>query len=121
MNALKRLSPVCLLLVAVGCGQSTGFWTEQMKSPDSVTRLHAVYALRERVKEPATVVPVLTEALADEDTFIRRDAAKALGKFGPAATGAVPPLLARLRDPEPSVRKAAAQALKQIDPASLPN
>lgn len=105
------------LFIAAGCAKSTAHWTEQMKSPDSVQRLHAVHALKVRVKEPHVAVPALVDALKDEDTFIRRDAARALGKFGPDAVDAVPPLRVLLTDKEPSVRKAAAQSLKQIEPA----
>jgi HEAT repeat protein len=92
MRILKRFALLCLLLAVAGCGRSTAYWTEQLKSPDSPTRLHAVYALRARVKEPAAVVPALVEALMDDDTFIRRDAARALGRFGPKAQEAVPSL-----------------------------
>lgn len=120
MNILKRLGLFAMLFLAIGCGKkSTNYWKEEIKSPDSSKRLHAVYALQDRVKEPKVVVPILADALNDEDTFIRRDAARALGKFGPAAKEAVPALVARLNDQEPSVRKAAATALKLIDPTAL--
>lgn len=104
-----------ILLSLVGCGTSTADWVAQTKSSDPSTRQHAVQALRARVKEEATVVPALTEALLDENKFVRRDAAKALAKFGPAAQEAVPALQFRLQDAEPSVRKAAARALAQIN------
>jgi HEAT repeat protein len=116
MKLMKFFCLLALLVVVAGCGNSTNYWKEQMKSPDPVARLHAVHALRERVKEPA-VVPVLAEALKDEDTFIRRDAARALGKFGPTAKEAAPNLQAALKDREPSVRKAASESLKKIDAA----
>ena len=120
MNILKRLGLIVLLFLTIGCGKkSTSYWKEEIKSPDSSKRLHAVFALQERVKESKVVVPILAEALNDEDTFIRRDAARALGKFGPAAKDAVPALVGRLNDQEPSVRKAAALALKQIDPTAV--
>ena len=117
---LRQLGPCLLLLVAVGCGQSTAHWLAQMKSPDPATRVQAVHALQKRVNEKAVVLPVLIEALKDDHKHVRRDAAKALGAFGAEARDAVGPLVARLGDPEPSVRKAAMQALTDIDPTSLP-
>ena len=117
MRTLKNVALAGFFILAAGCGKSTVHWTEQMKSPDSVNRLHAVHALKGRVNEPNVVIPALMDALKDEDTFIRRDAARALGKFGPDAADAVRPLRILLTDKEPSVRKAAAQSLQQIDPA----
>lgn len=110
----RQLIPL-LLVVALGCGQSTAYWTEQMKSPDPAVRLRALHALQARTKEKNVVLPILIDALKDDHTHVRRDAAKAIGSFGPAASDAVPTLTIRLTDPEPSVRKAAAQALKDID------
>lgn len=118
MTVLRRLYPLCFLTFVIGCAKSTADGAKEMKATDPSARLHAVHALQDRVREKATVVPVLTEALQDEDTYVRRDAAKALGHFGPEAREAIPPLLARLRDKEPNVRKAAGQALKQIDPTA---
>ena len=114
MRHPSRLALCLLALVIAGCGTSTADWVAQTKSSDPSTRQHAVQALQRRVKEQATVVPALTEALQDENKFVRRDAAKGLGKFGPAAQDAVPALQYRLQDGEPSVRKAAARALAQI-------
>ena len=114
MGLAKCLGVFCLLALAAGCGRSTNYWEEQLKSPDPVARLHAVHALKERTKDPAAV-HVLADALKDEDTFIRRDAARALGKFGPAAKDAAPTLQMLLNDKEPSVRKAATESLKKID------
>jgi HEAT repeat protein len=118
MNLLKTVPTLCLLLVAIGCAKSTSHWQEQLKSPESSTRLHAVHSLRERTAEAKIVVPTLIEALQDEDTFIRRDAARALGYFGVSAQEALPALNALLKDREPSVRKAAAQSLKRIGPGA---
>ena len=103
MNLGKRMILGGLLLLAAGCGKSTSQWTEQMKSSDSVARLHAVHALKGRVNEPQVVVPALIDALKDDDTFIRRDAARALGRFGPEAAPAVPSLndLFHLQGPPP--------------------
>ena len=118
MKFLSRLLPLVILFVAAGCGKSTGYWKEQMKSADSSKRLHAVHAFQERTKDKQAV-PLLIGALDDEDTFIRRDAARALGKFGQNAREAVPALVVHLKDSEPSVRKASAQALKEIDPTAV--
>src|SRR5262245_46815621 len=114
MRRMKYSGTLCLLTLLAGCGGSTSYWKEQLKSPDPVARLHAVHALKDRTSEP-TVVSVLADALKDEDTFIRRDAARALGKFGPTAKVVAPKLEALLSDREPSVRKAAAESLKKID------
>lgn len=116
MTVLRRLWPLCVLILAGGCGKSTAYWTEQLKSANSAERLHAVHALQQKVQEADVVVPVLMEGLHDADTFVRRDTARALGNFGPTANKAVPSLLKAMRDKEPSVRKAAAQSLKKIDP-----
>jgi HEAT repeat protein len=120
MSLWKRLGPFCVLLFAIGCSKSTGYWTAQAKSDDPSQRLHAIHALEGRVNDREVIVPVLIEALKDDNTYVRRDAARALGHFGGEAREAVPSLQARLRDKEPSVRKAAAGALQQIDPAALP-
>ncbi len=104
-----------LLLFALGCGKSTSYWQEQLKSPEPVERLHAVCALRDRPKESKVAVAALIEALSDEDSVVRRDAARALGGFGHAAQPALPALKAHLDDAEPSVRKAAAAAIKKIE------
>ena len=114
MNVGKALGVLALLALLAGCGNSTAYWKEQLKSPDPAARLHAVHALKARVNEPA-IVPVLADALNDEDTFIRRDAARALGTFGPSAKEAAPKLQVLLNDKEPSVRKAAAESLKKIN------
>ena len=108
----------CLLFLAMGCGKSTPYWTEQAKVDDPARRLQAIHVLQEKGNEGTFVIPVLIEALQDKNTYVRRDAAKALGRFGTEAKEAVQPLVARLRDEEPSVRKAAAQSLKQIDPSA---
>jgi HEAT repeat protein len=116
MKLLRAAILLVCLLPLVGCGKSTTHWTGQLKSPDSVARLHAVHALKERTRDAKAVVPALAEALKDQDTFIRRDAARALGNFG-AKAGDAAPLLRELAssDPEPSVRRAAAQSLSRID------
>ena len=101
-------------LLLVGCGTSTAEWMQQAKSENPSDRQHAVQALQRKVDEPATVVPVLTQALQDENKYVRRDAAIGLGRLGSAAQEAVPALQTRLQDGEPSVRKAAARALEQI-------
>ena len=116
MRLVKLLSILIMLSVVAGCAKSTSYWKDQMKSPESAQRLHAVHALRDRVKEANVVVPVLMDALKDEDPFIRRDAARALGKFGVSARDAIPALNMSLSDKEPSVRKAAAQSFMSIDP-----
>ena len=63
MRTLKTLVLAGLLLIAGGCGKSTADWTEQVKSPDSVARLHAVHALKDRVNEPRVAIPALVADL----------------------------------------------------------
>lgn len=116
MAVQKRLNLMWLLLLAAGCGQSTTYWKEQLKSTDPRTRLHAVHALNQSASARETVLPLLIEALQDPDLYVRRDAARALPKFDPPAQEAVPSLLPLLKDKEPSVRKTAAETLKKIDP-----
>lgn len=115
---LRCLCPICLIVVAAGCGKSTAHWIDEAKADDPAKRLKAVHALQEKTGESALVVPVLIDALQDKNTYVRRDAARALGGFGGDAKSAVEPLTARLKDEEPSVRKAAAASLKEIDPAA---
>lgn len=115
MRLVKGMFVLGLLLSVVGCAKSTAYWSEQMKSSDARTRLHAVGALRERVTD-ASAAAVLTRALTDEEMFVRRDAARALGRFGTHGMDAVPALRGLLNDPEPGVRRAAEQSLKQLDP-----
>jgi HEAT repeat protein len=108
-----------LLLLCCGCGKkSTEYWVEKMKDPDTVTRLHAVDALRQRTEEAMVVVPALIEALKDSDAFVRRDAIKALASFGEDARPAVPALLALHQDKD-NIRQAAIAALTEIDPEAV--
>lgn len=116
MRLTTRLALAGCLLACGGCGGgSTEHWIEQLKSPESKTRLQAVRALQ-RKADAAQIVPALIEALKDDFTDVRRTAAGTLGLFGEEARSAVPALTAALRDREPSVRKTAGQALKTIDP-----
>jgi HEAT repeat protein len=113
---MKRTLPATLVLVLVGCGQSTRDRLEELRSQDSAQRLHAVKALGERGAEADVVVPALAEALRDPDAFVRRDAAAALGKFGPEAKSALPALLVAWRDRNHHVRQEVGKAMKRIDP-----
>lgn len=94
-------------LFLVGCGkESTDQLLENLKAPDSLTRLKAVRTLPERKGDAARVVPALIEALKDEDEEVRCGAALGLGTFGPEAKSALPALQAVQHDKDPSVRKA---------------
>jgi HEAT repeat protein len=119
MNHVKHLALPALFVAVIGCSKSATQLTDDLKSANSPTRLHAVHALQEKQKDVQVAVPALVGALEDEDPFVRRDAARALGKFGGAAREAVPALVAHLQDREPGVRKAATQALQKIDPAAV--
>ena len=116
---MKKLLPLCVVLL-VGCGRlSTEECIEQLKSKDAAQRLHVVKALGERVAEVPRTVPALALALKDEDAFVRRDAARALGRIGEEARAAVPNLAAAARDRNGNVRRAAADALQKIDPTAV--
>jgi HEAT repeat protein len=116
---MKKVLPLCVMLL-VGCGRmSTDEWIEQLKSKDAAQRLHAVKALGERTTEAPRTVPALALALKDENAFVRRDAAAALGRIGEEARGAVPDLVAAGRDRNGNVRRAATDALQRIDPTAL--
>jgi HEAT repeat protein len=118
----SKRSVVVLALFASGCGkQSTNELIEQLKAPDTLTRLKAVRTLPERREEAAQVVPALIEALKDAESEIRRGAALGLGTFGAEAQSAIPALQVVLGDRDPSVRKAAASALSYIDPQRFPD
>ena len=117
-----KRSVVLLALFACGCGkQSTTDLIDQLKSPDTLTRLKAVRTLPERKDDAAQVVPALIEALKDAESEIRRGAALGLGTFGAEAHDAIPALQAAQNDRDPSVRKAAATALWYIEPARFPD
>ena len=113
---MRMLFTLSLVLLAAGCGRSTGDWIRQLKDTDVVKRREAVRQLGSMFSEAQLVVPALCEALSDENGYVRHDAALALGKFGPDARLAVPVLLAARQDRESSVRKAASTSLKRIDP-----
>jgi HEAT repeat protein len=116
---MKKLLPLCVVLL-IGCSRmSTEECIEQLKSKDAAQRLHAVKALGERTAEAPRTVPALALALKDENAFVRRDAAAALGRIGPEAHGAVADLVAAGRDRNGKVRRAAADALQRIDPTAL--
>lgn len=62
------------------------------------------------------VVPVLTNALADQSPARRRVAAAALGTLGPSAAPAGGPLAKALQHDDPATRQLAARALGKIGP-----
>jgi HEAT repeat protein len=116
-----RVAWVAVLLAVVGCGKpSTARLIEDLKAPESLTRLKAVRTLPERKDDAAQVVPALIEALKDEDAGVRRGAAFGLGSFGEQARDSIPALQAALKDREPDVRRAAGVALSCIDPKLAP-
>jgi HEAT repeat protein len=120
-TARRYLVAVCLL-AAVGCGskKSTAELIADLKSPDEKDRLVAVRLLADRKGDADTVVPALTEALADKENDIRLSAAIGLGYFGDKAKAAVPALQAALRDRDPRVREAAGHAIARISPEQAP-
>jgi HEAT repeat protein len=114
---VKKFLVLCSGLLLLGCdSKPTAAWIEQMQSKDASQRLHAIKALEHKKSDSATIVPALTNALADEDPFVRRDAAKALGNFGREARSALPALRRMMRDHNAGVCKAADDAVKKIDP-----
>jgi HEAT repeat protein len=105
-----------VLLFAVGCQRSTTSIIDDLKSPDSGTRLKAARTLGQRRDDAARVIPALTEALQDDDAEVRRSVAYSLGTFREQAKDAIPALEACLGDRDAGVREAAGIALEYIDP-----
>ena len=88
--------------------------------PDESVGRYAAYALG---ASDATVVPALTEALADPDDTVRANAAYALGDIGSPAQTATHQLAQALTDDSAPVRRNAAEALGttgQIDDSIVP-
>lgn len=89
-----------------------------LRDPDGGVRRRAALAAG-RIGDP-TVVPSLSELMADREVEVRQMAAFALGRIGDKS--AVDRLLAALKDPESLVRARAAEALGMIgDPRAAAN
>lgn len=86
--------------------------TQVQEEPQSQPRVQS--ASRCVVKNPASIVPGLVQALSNQDGLVRLFAASTLGCIGEQATDAVPALLSSLQDPNQSVRLVAAFALDAI-------
>lgn len=96
---------------------------DALKDSESQVRYHALSALNwlmDNRKPPdlATIVPTVTELLADAYDGTRWQAAAVLGEIGPPARTAVPLLTKALADSDDTVRGSAAEALEKIGPES---
>ena len=84
------------------------------ESPDA--RASAAFALGDMREQPESVIPALTECLAETtDSQVRQAVAEALGRYGRRAIAAVSSLKQLMDDSDPAVRTAAERALKKID------
>jgi hypothetical protein len=84
------------------------------ESPDA--RASAAMALGDMREQPESVIPALTECLAETtDSQVRQAVAEALGRYGRRAIAAVSSLKQLMDDSDPAVRNAARRALKKID------
>lgn len=76
----------------------------------------AAFTLGSMREQPESVIPALTECLAETtDSQVRQAAAEALGKYGRRAIAAVSRLKQLVDDSDPAVRTAPDRALKRID------
>ena len=84
------------------------------ESPDA--RASAAFALGDMREQPESVIPALTECLAETtDSQVRQAVAEALGRYGRRAIAAVSLLSQLMDDWDPALRTAAERALKKID------
>jgi HEAT repeat protein len=123
---MRRLVPVSLLLVVIGCGKTQQDYTvpsliKALKDKDPAVRYTAAEALGRYGPEAKDAVPALTETLKDSDKNVRIGAAYALANIGPDARTAIPALEEALKDEDNRVRKGAAYALKELqNPTARP-
>lgn len=83
------------------------------ESPDA--RAWAAFALGDMREQPESVIPALTECLAETtDSQVRQAVAEALGRYGRRAIAAVSSLNQLMDDSDPALRTAAERALKKI-------
>ena len=84
------------------------------ESPDA--RASAAFALGDMREQPESVIPALTECLAETtDSQVRQAVAEALGRYGRRAIAAVSSLKQLMDDSDPAVRTVAERALKKTD------
>lgn len=124
MRGILYLLLSCCLVTAQGCGTASeetkdlDYWSAQLATDDSETRLKAICGLADCGED---AVPVLTEVMREAIKELRRglrgdelrETAKALSKIG---TPGIPVLIEALKDEQIIVREIAAEALGQMDP-----
>jgi hypothetical protein len=126
MLSMKFGVIVCLCaasLALVGCnrtrttleGKSAAKWAEDLESPTSATRNHALVALFQISEEDKSAVPYLAKGLKDSTLENRMTAVKLLGNLGPQALEAVPALKESLKDNDAAIRQQAQQAITEIE------
>jgi HEAT repeat protein len=100
-------------------GHSAGYWADELNSPDTQVRYHAINCLGAIGADAGDAVPALAAVMLDDpDPEARSRAALALSKMAPASRSAAPALAAALGDDEPFVRMNAATALFQLRPGA---
>jgi HEAT repeat protein len=88
-----------------------------LKEDDLNLRVFSAQSLGFLIKEPARVVPALTDLLQrDTNVVTRVTTIAALGRFGSAAKPAKPEINRYLQDPDPLLRGSVTKALEQISP-----
>jgi HEAT repeat protein len=90
------------------------------KDRDARVRIFAVRGLWRREQRAATVLPLLTELLADSDVFVRQTAVQTLGEL-PPSTNVIAPLLRALEDRDVGVRVAALFTLVHGGTGAVPH
>jgi HEAT repeat protein len=95
-------------------GQPLSHWVDDLKSPNAVTRKHAVTSLGHVGAADPAVIPALIGAVKDKDAAVRDEAVLALLRIGPAAIDATSVLIEAERDPDAKVREHARKALNRI-------
>jgi HEAT repeat protein len=87
---------------------------------DVPVRLRSIRELAALGSAAQPLLPVLTQALADENWRIRYETAKAIGAMGIEARTAIPALVERLVDADRRVACEAIASLGKIGPAAIP-
>jgi ABC-type oligopeptide transport system substrate-binding subunit len=98
--------------------------TEQLKSPDTNTKVQALTELAAAGPKSAPAIPALLETLKDSDPLVRRLSAYALGEIGPAAKETIPALKEALNQGvqagERDMVTSSMNAIRAIDPNEMP-
>lgn len=122
----RRLVVMIVLGATFGCrrevthdGKPIEYWVNQMTSPDSAVRHHAIDAFaHDAGRSPEAAQALLAVLSTEREADVHATIADALGLLGPNALPAAPALVRLLGDEHEIVRARAATALGGIGTAS---